>query len=241
MSNDKSGSILLLAVVFAANFVETQSENWIEGQKFLVDSDIGVRCAAAFQWLEGRAPLDFDNSIGDVAAYSSSVAYFFIFPVLAVGVAIALLRRSNPVYLRCFAHAIALSYVISLPFYLLYPIPERWAFPESGALLLSDHVSSRLIEIFRPISAIDNCFPSSHVSITVILVLAVYTFQMPLKHCIFALGLAIIVSTYVIGIHWLPDIGTGVVLGAVSWLVVIAFAIKRSTTSRSSAPVLPAQ
>lgn len=244
MQHDKTRSILLLVVVFAANWVETQGENWVEGTKFLANSNIGIRCAAAFQWLEHRTPFDFYNFSDDVAAYLSSVAYFFVFPVLIIGTTITLARRANPTYLRCFARAIGVNYLISLPFYLFYPIPERWAFPESGALLLSDHVSSRLIEAFRPISAIDNCFPSTHVSITVILILLAYTFQMGLRHCMLALGLAVILSTYVLGIHWLPDIATGFAAGAASWLVVIAIAIKPSRSSikpTGSVRVLPAR
>jgi len=37
-------------------------------------------------------------------------------------------------------------------------VPERWAYPESHAVLLSDLWSTRLIETIRPISGLDNCF-----------------------------------------------------------------------------------
>jgi len=43
-------------------------------------------------------------------------------------------------------------------------VPERWAYPESHAVLLSDLWSTRLIETIRPISGLDNCFPSFHIS-----------------------------------------------------------------------------
>jgi len=236
MFHDKVRSVLLLSGVFAANFLETWSETRIE-EKFLRDSDIGARFASAFQAFEGWTTtfefsntFQFDTFASRVILYSSSAAYFFLFPMLAVCVAIALARRTNPIYLRCFAYAIALNYLISLPFYLVYPIPERWAFPESNAILLSDHISSRLIEAFRPISALDNCFPSSHVSVTVLLILAAYTFQMQLKHFVLAIGLAVILSTYILGIHWLPDIIAGVAAGIVSWFVVIAIHLKHSGT-----------
>ncbi|MEY2543295.1 MAG: hypothetical protein QOE81_756 [Verrucomicrobiota bacterium] len=234
MLHDKARSALLLIAVFAANFFETWTENSVE-RNFLVNSNIGARCASAFQSMETTlTKFDFNNAFdfrgfsAEFIAYSASFAYFFLFPFIALGIALALARRTNAVYLRCFAYAIAVNYLISLPFYLFYPIPERWAFPDSEAVLLSDHISYRLIEAFRPISALDNCFPSSHVSITVILIYVAYNFAMPLKHFVLIVGLAVILSTYVLGIHWLPDIVAGVALGTVSWYTAVTLLVRRS-------------
>ena len=65
-------------------------------------------------------------------------------------------------------------YGFSLPFYLFLPVPERWAYPDAQAILLSDLWSARFIETIRPISGLDNCFPSFHVSGTIALVLVWY-------------------------------------------------------------------
>jgi membrane-associated phospholipid phosphatase len=242
MLHDKTRSALLLAGVFAANFIETQAESWVQSE-FFRDSDIGLRCAAAFQSLEGRAPFDFHNFTNLITVYTASIAYFVVFPLLVVCTAVALARRSNALYFRCFARAIAINYFASLPFYLFYPIPERWAFPESGALLLSDRVDTALIDIFRPISALDNCFPSSHVSITVVIVIAAYLFQMRAKHTVLALGVTVIISTYVLGIHWIPDMIAGTALGTFSLLSALAVEVSPSRTAvrfTGSKEVLPA-
>src|SRR5882762_2340843 len=96
------------------------------------------------------------------------------------------------------------------------PVPERWAYPDSGAMLLSDRWSSTLIELLRPISGLDNCFPSTHVSFTIVIVLVGYLSRVRLRHTTTALGATIVLSTFVLGIHWIPDIVAGVAVGALS-------------------------
>ena len=77
--------------------------------------------------------------------------------------------------------AIAVDYAISLVFFVFFPVPERWAFSESGAMLLSDRWSSGLVELLRPISGLDNCFPSTHVSLTAVIVLVGYLFHLRMR------------------------------------------------------------
>ena len=70
---------------------------------------------------------------------------FILFPVLAIGVLIALARRREIAPFRVICLATAIDYVISLPWFLFFPVPERWAYPESDAVLLSDQWTSALI------------------------------------------------------------------------------------------------
>lgn len=237
MLRGKGSSILLLVAVFAVNWIETQAEAHITA-RFFANSDLGLRCAAPFRWLEGSTTADFANSTNIVAAYGYSIAYFLIFPLLAIGMAVALAKRPDPLYIRFFARAVAWNYILALPFYLFYPIPERWVFPESGATLLSDRVSSKLIEAFRPLSGLDNSFPSAHVSITVTIVAMAFIFRIPLKHCVLALGTTILLSTYVLGIHWLADILAGLASGILSTLIAVAMETKRSKVGIPSRTIL---
>lgn len=230
---DKSRSILLLVFVFAANWIETQAEAWINAV-LSNTSFLGLRLAASARWLEGNAPEEFDNYTNNFAAYGYSVAYFIVFPMLAVGMAFALARRENSVYLRVFSRSIALNYLLSLPFYIFYPIPERWIFPESGATLLSDRISSQLIEIFRPLSGLDNSFPSAHVSITIIVLILACVFHMRYRYALLSLGATVILSTYALGIHWVADIVAGVALGGFSSLAVLALEIRPSQRATAS-------
>ncbi|MDQ2870665.1 MAG: CHAT domain-containing protein [Acidobacteriota bacterium] len=209
------GPAILLAVVFLANLLETSTETWLQRRY-----DLGVgsshRIAYAVHALEGRVSFENHDLADPIAIYGYSIAYFFLFPLLGLAVAFGLARRRDPRAFRLFAVAVAIDYAISLPFFLFFPVPERWAFPDSGAMLLSDRWSSRLIEIIRPISGLDNCFPSSHVSLTVILIAFCYLYRFRFRATVLALGIAVILSTFVLGIHWIADILAGVSTGVLA-------------------------
>ncbi|MEP6767765.1 MAG: CHAT domain-containing protein [Acidobacteriota bacterium] len=209
------GPAILLAIVFLANLVETSTETWLQ-TRYDLGLDSSHRIAYAVHSLEGRVTFENHDLADPIAIYGYSIAYFFLFPLLAAGVAVALARRRDPRAFRLFAVAVAIDYLVSLPFFLFFPVPERWAFPDSGAMLLSDRWSSRLIEVIRPISGLDNCFPSSHVSLTVILIAFCYLYRLRFRAVVLALGIAVTLSTFVLGIHWIADILAGVSAGVLS-------------------------
>lgn len=99
---------------------------------------------------------------------------------------------------------------------MLLPIPERWALPDSHAVLPSDLWSTALIETVRPISGLDNCFPSFHVAGTFDAVLVWYLLRLRYRHAIGFLGGAVPISTVLLGIHWVADVVAGLALAAVS-------------------------
>ncbi|MBK8725566.1 MAG: protein kinase [Holophagaceae bacterium] len=218
----------LLAGVMAVNLVETAAETWLR-ETFGLGVGLGDRLAEAAQGLERGLTFDSHDMTNTVAVHGFALAYFVLFPLLAVGVAWALARRPDASYRRL-AYAVALVYAISLPFFLFFPVPERWFYPESGAILLSDLWTSRFIEAFRPISGIDNCFPSFHTSLVTILVLAAFRAGLRHRVAIALLGLVVLLSTFVLGIHWLPDIAAGLAAG------VLAFSLAGRLAEREARP-----
>ena len=218
MLSNRMGLTLILAAVFAFNWVETAIETWVRDNTGLGErlKDFGNLVAYAVHAFEGNFSFEYHDVTNSIAVYGYSFSYFFIFPCLGLGLAFALARREEIAPFRVFSLAIAIDYVVSLPFFILFPVPERWHFPDSEAMLLSDKWSSTLIEWVRPISGLDNCFPSTHVSLTVIFMLVCYLCSVRLRHFVSALGLTVILSTFVLGIHWLADILAGVAVGVLS-------------------------
>ncbi len=207
------GLTAILAVLWVVNWIETGAEDAWSVRR---GAWIGYDFAAAFSWFERGLSFDGHDAAGPVAVYLGSVAYFFL-PVVLLGVTLAVLipRKSIDGY-RLFTKAIVICYSLSLPFYLLLPVPERWAYPDSHAMLLSDLWSTRLIETIRPMSGLDNCFPSFHTSGTMALVLVWYRLGLRFRHTIACLGAAVAVSTVLLGIHWIADVVAGLALAFVS-------------------------
>jgi len=207
--------LLLLAGVFVANLVETTVETAVR-QHSGVGRELGFQLARAAHFFEGGVTLAGWDSAPPVVVYGYSIAYFFALLLLVVITGWALARRADPRPFRIFALAIAVDYAVSLPFFLFFPVPERWAWPDSGAILLSDLWAPQLIEIFRPFSGLDNCFPSFHVSLTTVVVGLCFTERLRFRWVAFWLGVLIVLSTAVLGIHWLTDIVAGLATGVLA-------------------------
>ena len=166
---------------------------------------------------------DFWAAAPPAVVYGYSGAYFFALLFLVVGTGVALARRPDPRPFATFAVAVSAAYAVSLPFFLFFPVPERWAWPDSGAILLSDLWAPRLIEVFRPISGLNNCFPSFHVSLTTVVVGLCFTERLRYRWAALWLGLLVILSTLVLGIHWLTDIVAGFATGVIALAVALRF------------------
>jgi len=213
--NSRLGLTLLLGVAVLFNWAETALETWVSTRLDGVP-ELRHQVAYAVHWFEGFYRFDYHDVTNALATYGYSSAYFFVWPLLFILVGFALVRREDISAFRIFSFAALIDYAISLPFFILFPVPERWAYSESGAMLLSDRWSSQLIELVRPLSALDNCFPSFHVSLTVVMIVLSFLYRLRLRRSIAALGVTIVLSTFVLGIHWLADIIAGLAVGTLS-------------------------
>lgn len=228
---------LLLAVVFLVNYIQTSVDAALTPRS--LGFEAGYPIADAFQWFERYLSFELHDTTSAIASYGYSASYFFIFPVLCLSVGFALARRKDPRPYQAVSLAVAIDYAISLPFFIFFPVPERWSSPVTEAMLLSDKVSDKLIEIVRPMSGLDNCFPSFHVSLTVLLVAACFMFRVPMRMSALVFGAVIVLSTFVLGVHWIPDMIAGVALGIAS--VLLAWRIvERGRAPFSSATWAPA-
>jgi len=208
---------LLLAVVFLINWAQTSVDAALTPGS--LGAEAGYPIADAFRWFERYLSFELHDTTSAVAYYGYSVSYFVVFPAVCLYVGWALARRKDPRPFQVVSLAVAIDYLISVPFFVWFPVPERWSSPVTEAMLLSDKVSDRLIELIRPMSGLDNCFPSFHVSLTVLVVAACFLFRVPMRMSALAFGVAIVLSTFVLGVHWIPDMIAGVAVGIASVLL----------------------
>ena len=132
---DRSGPRLaawtLLLAVFLLNYVETAVEDRVHGRPV---SELATRVAFAFSEIESAVHLDgvfaHHEASGPIAVYGYSISYFFLFPLLALGLAAALTLRPDGRHLGLLARALAIDYAVSLPLFVFFPIPERWAYKD---------------------------------------------------------------------------------------------------------------
>jgi len=202
----------LLAVVFVVNWIETGLETCCKRADTV---RLGYEVTAALHQIERGLQFVNHDLTNAFAVYGYSVSYFFLLPLLGIAVAVFSWRKGLRAY-RGFVLAITITYALSFPFFLFFPVPERWTYPDSGAILLSDLWSSGLIEAIRPISALDNSFPSFHTSLSVVLSVTCFVYALPFRWTILFLSGTIVFATFVLGIHWLPDLVAGASLGVLA-------------------------
>jgi len=225
LANDKALPALLLLAAFAANLLETA----FEAHRSAGITSRGLALASGMQWLEGGSAFENHDVSNLMAVYGFSAAYFVVFPLLVLVSGIVFARRPDPRAFRAFGFALAIEYACSLPFFVLFPVPERWTYPDANAILLSDLWNSRLIELFRPMSALDNCFPSFHTSMSVLIVLCCFVYRVEFRFLTIPVAAMVLLSTYSLGIHWVGDIVAGTALGVIS--MAIAHRLTARTTS----------
>lgn len=221
---------LLLAVVFVLNYVETAVDPWLTPSG--MGADAGYPIADAFRWLERGLSFDAHDTVGLIAVAGYSASYFAIFPIMCLLVACYLARQSDSRPYRALSAAVAIDYFVSLPFFLFFPVPERWSFPDTEAMLLSDKLSDKFIELIRPISGLDNSFPSFHVSLTTLVITACFLFKVPGRTALAALGATVVLATFMLGIHWIPDMLAGFPLGIASMLLAWRIVERRGLITR---------
>jgi hypothetical protein len=210
----RAALVAFLGALFVANYVETQLEEWFKGPATYA---LGYRVAQAFHEIEGGISFAGAERVSRLAVGGFALAYFAVLPLLLAGAVVASWRRPDARELRVFSFAVAGNYLLALPFFLFLPVPERWAFPGAKAALLSDLLSTRLIELVRPISGLDNCFPSMHVALAAQVVLLAYWSRSRWRHSVLCFAGTVMLSTFFLGIHWVPDIVVGLATAGLSF------------------------
>jgi membrane-associated phospholipid phosphatase len=205
----------LLLFFLCGALIANVTENLIE-MKYASPTR-GFERAAAFSQSEHSSTLfQGHRELPTWAVYVCSFAYFLAFPAMITALIVTAARRRDPRSYVVAMIALTVDYLLSSLFFVLYPVPERWYFGDSGASLLSNRLSYSLVQFIRPFSGITHCFPSFHTSASVIVVTVAFIFAFPWRWTAIGIGVVIIASTVVLGIHWWADIASGIGMGLLS-------------------------
>jgi membrane-associated phospholipid phosphatase len=213
LTSSKEAAFSLIVIVFLINLVQTAYE--VSPAK---GGRLDFSFASAMSELEGSSIFAAQEHIHIVCASVLCGAYFLLLPILLATTLVSAARQSTSQRLRVLALAVAINYAIAVPFFLWMPMPERWSLRSSEANLLTDLVSPQLMAMLRPISAIDNSFPSFHVSLSILCAIMAFLYASPYRYGVLFAALAVSLSTYLLGVHWIADILAGAGAGMISAL-----------------------
>ncbi|MFD0694077.1 phosphatase PAP2 family protein [Paenibacillus sp. GCM10027628] len=152
----------------------------------------------------------------DILTFVSSYFYVVVFPAIMIASIGLYTYQKNHKLFYAICYALMFNYMIAIPFYLFFPVNEVWSFHPNVKLLILD-VFPTFEKDYRPLSGLDNCFPSLHTSISVSMaVIAVKSRNTFWKIFVPCSAAFIIFTIFYLGIHWLSDMCAGIVLGVVA-------------------------
>ncbi len=143
------------------------------------------------------------------------IVFFYIFmlqSVLAASLGVYVLGK-NRLMLYATCYAIIINYSLAIPFYLYFPVNEVWSYIPAGVRFTMLDVFPKFEQEYRPLSGLNNCFPSLHTSISVTMALLAYRSGNRRWMIITTISAAVIVfGIFYLGIHWLTDMIGGSLL-----------------------------
>ncbi|MNW34967.1 undecaprenyl pyrophosphate phosphatase [compost metagenome] len=168
--------------------------------------------------LEGKFVATFQSWFhSDWITTISSFFYLVVFQALILSSLIIFAGERRLQFLKATCCAVMINYLIAIPFYLLIPVNEVWSFAPSGASLYMLEAFPEFNTLYRPLSGINNCFPSLHTSISVtVAILAVRSGNRIWAAIAVSSAAIIVFSIFYLGIHWLIDMLGGLILAGVA-------------------------
>ncbi len=170
--------------------------------------------AGFFQTYEGHFTFHLQQALENPVL---TAVLSFIYVVMLQGLLVASVgiytyeqNRRPMFYATCYA--IMINYLASIPFYLFFPVNEVWFHDPTVRFLIPD-VFPNFETQYRALSGINNCFPSLHTSISVtIALLAIRSGNKRWAWFSGTCAVLIMFATLYLGIHWLTDLGGGLLL-----------------------------
>ncbi|WP_340025308.1 phosphatase PAP2 family protein [Paenibacillus sp. FSL K6-1096] len=147
------------------------------------------------------------------------IVFFYIFmlqAVLAASLGVYLLDK-NRLMLYATCYTVIITYAVAIPFYLYFPVNEVWSYAPAGVRFVMLDIFPKFEQEYRPLSGLNNCFPSLHTAISVSMALLAYRSGNRRWKIITTVSAVIIVfGIFYLGIHWLTDMIGGTILAIVS-------------------------
>ena len=156
---------------------------------------------------------------------TSAFIYVILLQSLLVASIGVFASQRNRVFLFATCLTLLLNYAIAIPFFLFFPINEVWSYAPAGVHFYMLEAFPTFEQIYRPLSGLDNCFPSLHTSISVSMaILAVRSGNRRLAITACTLAVAIIFTIFYMGIHWLMDMTGGLLLASLATTIAVRWA-----------------
>ena len=205
--------LLLLIIIVGVVIVHLLEVNVLDA--FTTDL-VGIDGAAVVQSLENGAVYWLSQHSHPVLVSFLVVMYIGVYPFTLWFSPLYFILTDERNAMKTLAYGLLIIYVIALPFYLFIPVTNVYSWYGSESALES--VIPTVEQFFYTTTTTNNCLPSLHVAMTLLIARAVsLTQNKRFMYLAYFCAGAVIVGVIYLAIHWLIDVVAGMILAGIAW------------------------
>lgn len=158
--------------------------------------------------------------------------YVIVFQSILVASIGVYIGEGNKVFVLATCYTVIINYLVAIPFYVLMPVSEVWSYAPAQVTFYMKEVFTNFDQVYRPLSGLDNCFPSLHTAISVSM--AMLAFKSGNRRWAIVTGISafiVVFAIFYLGIHWLIDMISGVTLAYLASTVGLKLAQRTNRTN----------
>jgi membrane-associated phospholipid phosphatase len=208
--------LFLIIVVVAVHLLEVKIIDQI------TTNYIGLNFTFNFQIIEDGIVYWFSQKWTPFLLYFFVFIYIILYPFILWFSIFYFLIADERKAMKTFAYSLVIIYVIALPFYLFLPVTNVYIF--YGAASALDTVIPGVEQFFYATTTNNNCFPSLHVAMTLLVAKTVsFTNNKRFIYLAYFCGICVICSVIYLAIHWITDVIGGILLAFLVFYLIKRF------------------
>ena len=172
---------------------------------------VGIDFASNIQMIENGVVYWFSQNWTLSLVYFFVLMYIVVYPFTLWFSPLYFLFTDDKKAMKSLAYGLLLLYSIALPFYLFFPVTNVYTF--YGIEPALEIVVPNVEQFFYSTTTYNNCFPSLHVAMTLLIAKSVsLTKNKKFAYLAYFCAISVILSVIYLAIHWITDVICGVIL-----------------------------
>jgi len=172
---------------------------------------IGDTFTSSIQFIEDGVVHWFSQLWTPVLIYFFVFVYIGLYPFMLWFTLLYFIMVNEKKAMKTFACSLVGIYAIALPFYLFVPITNVYSYYGTPSAL--NMVIPSIEQFFYTTTTTNNCFPSLHVAVSLLLVKTVsLTNNKRFIYLTYFCAICVICSVIYLAIHWITDVIGGILL-----------------------------